>query len=122
MEGSVLGSEGFQRLRGDGSAGGEGSSASLTRNLQTLSKRDGTSGVFQIIQKGHRSGQFAFRGWTGNTRDSWKEVIDVEAGPQGDIEIATVRKFMVGYELLGQPQRDITPEAAAAELRALAET
>ena len=30
---------------------------------------------------------------------------------------ATVRKFMVGYELLGQPQRDITPEAAAARLR-----
>jgi len=32
---------------------------------------------------------------------------------------ATVRKFMVGYEMLGMPQRDITPEAAAARLRAL---
>jgi len=30
---------------------------------------------------------------------------------------ATVRKFMVGFELLGMPQRDITPEAAAARLR-----
>jgi UDPglucose--hexose-1-phosphate uridylyltransferase len=30
---------------------------------------------------------------------------------------ATVRKFMVGYELLGQPQRDITPENAAQRLR-----
>jgi len=30
---------------------------------------------------------------------------------------ATVRKFMVGFELLGSPQRDITPEAAAATLR-----
>ena len=30
---------------------------------------------------------------------------------------ATVRKFMVGYELLGQPQRDITPESAAERLR-----
>ena len=30
---------------------------------------------------------------------------------------ATVRKFMVGFELLGSPQRDITPEAAAAALR-----
>lgn len=29
---------------------------------------------------------------------------------------ATVRKFMVGYELLAQPQRDLTPEAAAARL------
>ncbi len=32
---------------------------------------------------------------------------------------ATVRKFMVGYEMLAMPQRDITPEAAAERLRAL---
>jgi UDPglucose--hexose-1-phosphate uridylyltransferase len=32
---------------------------------------------------------------------------------------ATVRKFMVGFELLGMPQRDITPESAAERLRAL---
>jgi UDPglucose--hexose-1-phosphate uridylyltransferase len=32
---------------------------------------------------------------------------------------ATVRKFMVGYELLGTPQRDITAEQAAARLREL---
>jgi UDPglucose--hexose-1-phosphate uridylyltransferase len=31
---------------------------------------------------------------------------------------ATVRKFMVGYEMLAGPQRDITPESAAARLRA----
>lgn len=34
---------------------------------------------------------------------------------------ATVRKYMVGFELLGMPQRDITPEAAAERLRALDE-
>lgn len=33
---------------------------------------------------------------------------------------ATVRKFMVGYELLATPQRDITPETAAARLREVA--
>ncbi len=33
---------------------------------------------------------------------------------------ATVRKFMVGFEMLGSPQRDITPESAAARLRQLA--
>jgi UDPglucose--hexose-1-phosphate uridylyltransferase len=32
---------------------------------------------------------------------------------------ATVRKFLVGYEMLGTPQRDITPESAAARLRAV---
>jgi UDPglucose--hexose-1-phosphate uridylyltransferase len=30
---------------------------------------------------------------------------------------ATVKKFMVGYEMLANPQRDITPEAAAEKLR-----
>ena len=34
---------------------------------------------------------------------------------------ATVRKFMVGFELLGTPQRDITAESAAERLRALSE-
>lgn len=33
---------------------------------------------------------------------------------------ATVRKFMVGYEMLAEAQRDLTPETAAAQLRALA--
>jgi len=33
---------------------------------------------------------------------------------------ATVRKFMVGFEMLGTPQRDITPEFAAQRLRLLA--
>ncbi len=32
---------------------------------------------------------------------------------------ATVRKFMVGYELLAEAQRDLTPEDAAARLRRL---
>jgi UDPglucose--hexose-1-phosphate uridylyltransferase len=32
---------------------------------------------------------------------------------------ATVKKFMVGYELLAEPQRDLTPEQAATRLRDL---
>jgi UDPglucose--hexose-1-phosphate uridylyltransferase len=35
---------------------------------------------------------------------------------------ATVRKFMVGYELLGNAQRDLTPEAAAERLAGLGES
>jgi UDPglucose--hexose-1-phosphate uridylyltransferase len=35
---------------------------------------------------------------------------------------ATVRKFMVGYELLASPQRDLTPESAAARLREISDT
>ena len=33
---------------------------------------------------------------------------------------ATIRKFMVGFEMLGSPQRDITAESAAERLRELA--
>lgn len=32
---------------------------------------------------------------------------------------ATVKKFMVGYEMLAQAQRDLTPEQAARRLREL---
>lgn len=35
---------------------------------------------------------------------------------------ATVRKFMVGYEMMAEPQRDITAEVSADRLRALSET
>ena len=34
---------------------------------------------------------------------------------------ASIKKFMVGFELLASPQRDITPEIAAERLRALSE-
>jgi len=34
---------------------------------------------------------------------------------------ATVRKFMVGYEMLANPQRDLTAETAAARLREMSE-
>ncbi len=35
---------------------------------------------------------------------------------------ATVRKFMVGYEMMAEPQRDITPEQAAEGLRQVSAT
>lgn len=73
---------------------GDAANANISRNLQSLSGKGGTSGVFQILQKGHRSGQFAFRGWTTGARGDWKEVIEVDAGPKGDIELAIVRKMI----------------------------
>ena len=35
---------------------------------------------------------------------------------------ATIKKFMVGFEMLGNPQRDITPEFGAAKLRSVSQT
>src|SRR6185437_13099812 len=33
------------------------------------------------------------------------------------VRAATIRKYMVGFEMLGMPQRDIAPESAAERLR-----
>ena len=52
----------------------------------------------------------------GQTHDEWH--MHVHFLPPL-LRSATVRKFMVGYELLGTPQRDITPEGAAERLRAI---
>jgi UDPglucose--hexose-1-phosphate uridylyltransferase len=55
---------------------------------------------------------------------------DGEAHPEWQLHVhfyppllrsASVRKFMVGFELLGSSQRDITPEQAAARLRTVME-
>jgi UDPglucose--hexose-1-phosphate uridylyltransferase len=55
---------------------------------------------------------------------------DSEAHPEGHfhahfypplLRSAMVRKFMVGFEMLAMPQRDITPEDAAQRLRACSE-
>jgi UDPglucose--hexose-1-phosphate uridylyltransferase len=55
---------------------------------------------------------------------------DGEAHPECDLHMhfyppllrsATVRKFMVGYEMLANPQRDITPESSAEQLRSLSD-
>jgi len=69
--------------------------ANINRNLQSMSReRDGTNGVFQILSKGTRTAQFSFRGWTKDARNNWHEVIDVDAGLHGDVELAIVRKMI----------------------------
>lgn len=67
----------------------------INKNLANLGRaRDGTSGVFQIISKGYRTGSFSFRGWTTNRSDSYRRVIEVDAGQGGDIERAMVRRMI----------------------------
>jgi len=74
----------------------EQAAANLNRNLQTLAPGfEGTGGVFQILSMGHRSSTFAFNGWQVEAKKRWREVIEVEAPPQGDIQLATVRRMIV---------------------------
>lgn len=68
--------------------------ANISRNLQSLTQKDGTNGVFQILSKGHRAAQFSFRGWTGDASNSRREVIDVDAGLNGNIDLAIIRRMI----------------------------
>ncbi|MEO8384465.1 MAG: hypothetical protein ABI583_04435 [Betaproteobacteria bacterium] len=68
--------------------------ANINRNIRSLTQGSGTSGVFQIISKGHRAAQFAFRGWTTDSRDSRREVIDVDAGLNGNVDQAIIRRMI----------------------------
>ncbi|MBK8569074.1 MAG: hypothetical protein IPN81_03370 [Nitrosomonadales bacterium] len=64
--------------------------ANIRRNLQP----EGTSGVFQIISMGSRTARFSFRGWTTDYNNSRREVIEVDAGLNGDVERAIIRRMI----------------------------
>jgi hypothetical protein len=77
-------------------AAGDGRDQSINRNLQTLTQnRDGTSGVFEILNKGPRYASFSFKGWKAtNERDAWRQTIEVDAGRGGDVDLAIVRRMI----------------------------
>lgn len=67
----------------------------LNRNLATLNNRgEGVGGVFQVLRKGVRTGEFAFNGWKPDANRTWREVIEVDAGLGGDVETAMVRRMI----------------------------
>jgi hypothetical protein len=73
----------------------EKATAGFNRNMQSLGRgRDGTSGVFQIQSKGTRYAAFSFRGWTTDRSRAQYQVIEVDAGIGGDVELAIVRKMI----------------------------
>jgi len=64
--------------------------ANIRRNLQT----PGTSGIFQILRIGPRTAEFSFRAWTTGQSNPRLHMIQVEAGPEGDIERAIIRRMI----------------------------
>ena len=67
--------------------------ANVKRSLAQANGQQGTNGVFQITHKSTRVGSFAFNGWKTRT-NSWRQVIEVDAGLGGDIDLAMVRKMI----------------------------
>jgi len=50
----------------------------------------GTNGIFQILSMGPRVAQYSFRGWTTDQRRSQNQVIEVDAGFGGNVQLAVV--------------------------------
>lgn len=68
--------------------------AAIERNIRTLTGGDHTGGIFQILDKGSYDAEYAFNGWTPDTRRRWREVIDVHVKPGEDIDRAIVRSMI----------------------------
>ena len=64
--------------------------ANIRRNLQS----EGTNGIFRIISKDTTTGKFSFRGWTSDYNNGRLEIIEVDAGFNGDVEHAMVRRMI----------------------------
>ncbi len=66
----------------------------LAENLKSLNRDDQTGGIFEILNKGTRSAEYAFNGWRPDTHRRWREVIEVNATDGVDIEHAIVRSMI----------------------------
>jgi len=79
--------------QGDSSAPAD--NAVAKSNIQFLMRRgEGGGGVFQIISKGPRVAQYVFRGWGATAHESRRQLIEVDAGEDGDIEVAIIKSMI----------------------------
>jgi hypothetical protein len=83
-----------RELEARSAAAGRPEDNGLARNIESLTRADGTGGVFTITRMGVSSAEFAFNGWNRAGRGRWREYIQVEAQPGGDIERAVVRRMI----------------------------
>ncbi|MDE2427518.1 MAG: hypothetical protein KGM99_02250 [Burkholderiales bacterium] len=68
--------------------------ANVRHSMQRAAGRDGTNGVFEVLSKSTRMATFSFRGWNPNSNNRWKQVIEVDAGLGGNVELAIVRRMI----------------------------
>jgi hypothetical protein len=74
--------------------GDEVARANIARSIAQARGRSGAGGVFQITNKGAREASFLFRGWDNDSRAGLRELVQVDAGPGGNVEDAIVRKMI----------------------------
>ncbi len=95
-----------------------------TMEAQTEAQRDGLAAILSTLTSGYNQVfstpfpySMGFHGAPYDHEEHPEWCLHAHFYPPL-LRSATVRKFMVGFELLGSPQRDITPESAAETLRA----
>lgn len=74
--------------------GDEVARANVARSIAQARGRSGAGGVFQITHKGTREATFLFRGWDNDSGAALREMVRVDAGPNGNVEDAIVRKMI----------------------------
>ncbi len=84
----------LRQLEAQSGSAGQSEDSGLKRNIESLARSDGTGGVFSITRMGVSTAEFAFNGWTRAGRGRWREYIQVETEPGGDIERAVVRRMI----------------------------
>jgi hypothetical protein len=72
----------------------------FSKQAQSRGRNDG-GGVFQVTFKGVRTAELIFRGWDSRRRSNTRQLLEVDAGLNGDIDTAIVRKMI---ELIRQYQ------------------
>jgi hypothetical protein len=75
-----------QRIARANIAGAQGGSSGAERN--------GSGGVFSIVNQTVRSAEVKFRGWNSNFKRNWSQQVRVEIGGERDIETAIVKKMI----------------------------
>ncbi|GGI21608.1 hypothetical protein [Oxalicibacterium faecigallinarum] len=89
-------------------------SAIARANVQELMDRQArgrteSGGVFQITHKGVRNAEFIFRGWSTQRNRNMRQLIQVDAGLGGDVDVAIARRMI---EIIRQFERgDFTWES-----------
>jgi type IV secretory pathway VirB10-like protein len=75
-----------QRIARANIAGAQGGSSG--------SERNGSGGIFSIVNQNARSAEVKFRGWNSNFKRNWTQQVQVERGLEPDIETAIVKKMI----------------------------
>jgi len=69
--------------------------ARIKANIQAANyNRQGTNGIFQVLDIGVQTGRFSFRGWTNDPKESTRRTYEVDAGVGGDVKLALIRRMI----------------------------